>query len=163
VILVRHAKSVVDPTTPPAEWALADGAREAAAALGRHLHGTRVIASTEAKAIATGEALGLGPVVTSADLCEVARPWYDDADALTRDAQRWFGGDDVDGWETFADAVARFGRALDGQSVVVTHGTVMTAWIAAQELVKDPFAFWRDLRMPDAWEVGRTLERCPVS
>ncbi len=33
MILVRHAKSVVDATVPAADWVLADGAREAAADL----------------------------------------------------------------------------------------------------------------------------------
>jgi hypothetical protein len=122
-----------------------------------------VLASTERKAIDTAEALALGHVTTSPAFCEVTRPWYDDADALAGDAQRWFAGEAVDGWEPFVDAVARFGRGLDGQSVVVTHGTVMTAWLLSQRIVKDAFAFWRDLRMPDAWEVGRTLERCPPS
>jgi len=163
VILVRHAKSVVDATVPPEDWALADGAREAAAELGRHLRGARVLASTERKAIETAEALGLGAVTTSEAFCEVTRPWYDDGDAMALDAQRWFAGATVEGWEPFAAAVDRFGRGVDGQSVVVTHGTVMTAWLLSQGAVKDAFAFWRDLRMPDAWELGPTLMRCPTS
>ncbi|HVV35158.1 MAG TPA: histidine phosphatase family protein [Acidimicrobiales bacterium] len=161
MILVRHAKPLVDPTIPPAEWDLADGAREAATELGSRLRGTRVLASTERKAIATAEALGLGPVRTSEAFCEVGRPWYDDGDAMARDAQRWFAGERVDGWEPFADAVHRFGSAVDGQSVVVTHGTVMTAWLLSRGVLTEPFAFWRDLRMPDAWELGPTLMRCP--
>jgi broad specificity phosphatase PhoE len=163
VILVRHAKPKVDATVPPADWALADGAREAAAEVGRHLRGTRVVASTERKAIETAEALGLGPVTTSDAFCEVTRPWYDDGDAMARDAQRWFGGETVDGWEPFETAVDRFAAGVLTDAVIVTHGTVMTAWLLSASFVTDPFAFWRDLRMPDAWELGRTLIRCPQS
>ncbi|MEY2473738.1 MAG: hypothetical protein QOK28_3067 [Actinomycetota bacterium] len=163
MILVRHAKSVVEPTVAPADWALAEGAHEAAAELGRHLRGARVLASTERKAIETAEALGVGPATTSEAFCEVTRPWYDDGDAMARDAQRWFAGETVDGWERFEAAVDRFAAGVLTDAVIVTHGTVMTAWLLSASFVTDPFAFWRDLRMPDAWEVGRNLTRCPTS
>lgn len=163
MVFVRHAKSVVDPTVPPADWALADGAREAAAELGRHLHGSRVLASTERKAIDTAGALGLGPVTTSDAFCEVTRPWYDDGAALTRDVERWFAGDTMSGWEPLDAAVDRFAAGVVTDAIIVTHGTVMTAWLLSAGLVTDPFAFWSGLRMPDAWEVGPTLARCPTS
>ena len=162
MILVRHAKPIVDPSVAPAEWALAPGAHAAAAELGRHLRGQTVVASTERKAIDTAAALGLGPVTTSAAFCEVDRPWYDDAADMVRDAARWFAGETLAGWEPFADGVGRFGQSIGDADVVVTHGTVMTAWLMSLGLVDDPFAFWSDLRMPDAWEVGPKLVRCPT-
>lgn len=164
MILVRHAKSVVDPGTPAAEWALAPDARKAAEQLGRSLTGTRVVASTEPKAIHTAEALGLGPVAPVAALCEVPRPFYDDPTELQDTIAAWFAGAAVDGWERRDDAQRRFGHAIerlgDDGLIVVTHGTVMTAWLQSRGLVDDALAFWSDLRMPDAWTLSPTLTRC---
>jgi broad specificity phosphatase PhoE len=168
VILVRHAKSVVDATTPPHEWGLADGATVAAAELGRQLPTpATVLTSSEPKTVATAEALGLGRPEVSDAFREVTRPWYGEPDGLERAAATWFGGESVDGWETRADAVGRFEAGLGAREreglVVVTHGTVMTAWLASIGALDDAFGFWRDLRMPDAWELGPTLMRCPTS
>lgn len=159
MILVRHARSEVLASVPAAEWVLSEDGRAAAADLGRRLatpSGVRVMASTEPKAIDTATAFSLGPVTTSETFCEVERPWYDDGEGLARDAQRWFAGEAVAGWDSLAGAIERFGRGLEecGDSVVVvTHGTVMTAWLASIGATSDPFAFWQDLRMPDAWQV----------
>jgi broad specificity phosphatase PhoE len=168
VILVRHAKPVLDAAIPPANWRLSVEGSEAAELLGRDLvlpATYTIVASTERKAIETGAALTRSPVGTSAAFCEVARPWYDDPSALERHVAEWFAGAAVDGWEPHANAVARFARGIDERDrdnlIIVTHGTVMTAWLVSVGLVDDPMAFWLDLRMPDAWEVGPTLMRCP--
>ena len=168
MILIRHARSVVDPATPAADWSLAPGAVESAAELGQHLQATTLIASTERKAIDTAAALGLGPVLVSEAFCEVTRPFYDDPNGLDETVARWFAGETVDGWEPHAEAVTRFAGGLaehagDGL-VVVTHGTVMTAWLASTGAVTDPMAFWRDLRMPDAFAVGDgSVQRYPAA
>lgn len=164
MILVRHAKSVVDPTAPAAEWGLAPGATEAAEQLGRVLTASRVVASTEPKAIGTGAALGLGPVESFAAFCEVTRPFYDDPTGLEQAVAAWFAGQDVDGWERRDHAVRRFTDGIDQLDeeglVVVTHGTVMTAWLQSRGLVDDALGFWSQLRMPDAWALSPTLTRC---
>lgn len=166
MILVRHAKSIVVPAVPAAQWELAPDAAAAAAALGARLSGvTTVVSSDESKAMATAAALGLGDPTPDDEFREVTRPFYDDADELTRAVAAWFAGTVVPGWETFADAVGRFDHGLGWHApeglVVVTHGTVMTAWLQARGLLDDAFAFWRDLRMPDAWTLSPTLTRCP--
>ena len=158
MIVIRHARSVVDASVPPEDWELAPDAPAAAAELGQHLRAKTIIASDERKAIDTAVALGIGLIGTYAAFREVTRPWYGDAAGLAQAAARWFAGEGVDGWEPFADAVARFGRGIemldpDGL-IVVTHGTVMTAWLTSVGAIEDAFAFWSDLRMPDAWQVA---------
>jgi broad specificity phosphatase PhoE len=168
VILVRHAKSAVDPTTPAAQWALSDEGVDGATELGRHLKGTTVVASTERKAIETAAALGPVAVTTSPAFCEVERPWYNGESELRHYVADWFSGTPVKGWESRGDAIARFARGIeefdpDGL-VIVTHGTVMTAWLSSIGAVDDALAFWSDLRMPDAWELaGGGVQRYPAA
>ena len=158
MFLVRHARPIVDPSQPPAEWALSQEGTDAASHLGRLL-GTAatVVSSTEAKAIATAAALDLGEVTVDAALGEVSRPWYEDGKLLRRDVETWFAGDDVEGWESRATAVERFNQALRQAEpeglVVVTHGTVMTAWLQEFGAVSNALRFWTNLRQPDAWRV----------
>jgi broad specificity phosphatase PhoE len=170
-MLVRHAKPVVDTSVPAAEWALSAEGRAAAAELGRQLvlpAASVIVTSTEPKAIETGAALTRSPVATSVAFCEVTRPFYDAPGELERHVAEWFAGETVDGWEPRSHAVARFARGVAERNhehlVVVTHGTVMTAWLASMELVDDPLGFWRDLRMPDAWSVERRgVQRYPAA
>ncbi len=51
---------------------------------------------------------------------------------------------------------ARFDSAiteLGDNAVVVSHGTVMSAWLSQQIPGLDAVGFWEDLQMPDAWLV----------
>ena len=46
--------------------------------------------------------------------------------------------------------------------VVVSHGVLLTTWLDHVGVLNDPFAFWSDLRTPDAWELDleeKSLER----
>jgi broad specificity phosphatase PhoE len=62
----------------------------------------------------------------------------------------------VFGEETAAQALVRFTRAVErvlaahpeGDVVVVTHGTVMTLYLAAVAAI-EPLPFWRGLALPD--------------
>lgn len=71
----------------------------------------------------------------------------------------------VAGWESLDDAAARFGSAiadLGESSIVVSHGTIMSAWLSEQIDDLDAVSFWDELQMPDAWLVdldNRTLHR----
>jgi hypothetical protein len=51
------------------------------------------------------------------------------------------------------------GPISDHDLVVVTHGTVMAAWLQLSGLVENGFAFWSELRQPDAWEVDLARRR----
>jgi hypothetical protein len=46
--------------------------------------------------------------------------------------------------------------------VVVSHGLLLTTWLEHEIGLDDPFSFWSNLRMPDAWELSpeeRSLTR----
>lgn len=165
MIVVRHARPAFVAGVAPQDWELSPEGVVAAAQLGQRLTANQVYASTEVKAIDTATALDLGPVRTSDAFCEVERPFYDDRGELEEAVAAWFEGDVIDGWEPREEAASRFSDEVfrlgpDGL-LVVTHGTVLTAHLQSLGLVKDAFAFRTDLRMPDAWEVGPTLKRCP--
>jgi broad specificity phosphatase PhoE len=125
-----------------------------------------LFSSTESKALATSEALEIGLEVMAADeLREVGKPWFDDEADLHRAAAAYLGGEVLLGWELLAAAVARFCRVIDQldsqrDAVVVTHGMVMTAWLAAIGLVADGYRFWLRLTQPDAWEVSLMIGGC---
>jgi broad specificity phosphatase PhoE len=91
-------------------------------------------------------------------------------------AARYVAGEAVAGWEPQANAAARVDAALrdaagDGAVTVaaVSHGRVLTLWLAAVGALPDPAAFWGGLRYPDAWALdvepgagGWTIHRAPV-
>jgi broad specificity phosphatase PhoE len=163
LVLVRHGRPEVTEGALPPAWPLSDASRQAISGLGRRLtvdRGAVLVSSTEPKALATAEALELGLEVIAADeLREVAKPWFEDEADLHRAAAAYFGGEVLLGWEPLAAAVARFRRVIDQldsqhDSVVVTHGMVMTAWLASIGVVADGYRFWLRLTQPDAWEVS---------
>lgn len=118
-----------------------------------------VVATTEQKAVDTTEALGIDtPVRTTTDLGEVAKPWFDDSADHHSAAQAYLRAQPLPGWKPIEAAVSRFQRALDehlgdADVVAITHGTVMSAWLAAAGVVADSPSFWSQLRLPDGWEI----------
>jgi broad specificity phosphatase PhoE len=143
----------------PGAWALSEDGVAEARRLGRLVRSvgvTTVVSSTERKAVATAEALGLGAVRTDERLCEVVRPWYEDEGSFRVAVHGFLSGDLTFGGESCAEAGARFDSAvvdLVGGAVVVSHGTVMSAWLRLRIPGFDPVGFWEQLRMPDAWLV----------
>ena len=162
LILVRHARPVLQHGLPPSEWPLDNGSASDITRLAsgfEPLNDPIVVSSTERKAIETAEALGLGPALPSAAFDEVTRPWFDDRSELEEAMARYFAGAPLSGWEPLAEATARFERGVhdlaEGDAVVVTHGTVMSAWLSASGRIADAIAFWSSLRMPDALSMTR--------
>ena len=46
--------------------------------------------------------------------------------------------------------------------MVVSHGVLLTTWLAQHGGARRPVSFWSDLRTPDAWELDleeKSLER----
>lgn len=68
---------------------------------------------------------------------------------------KFFARPTIEGWELQADARARFEAVVNehGRAIYVTHGTVMTLYLASVEPTLDATRFWTDLRIPDAWEL----------
>lgn len=159
--LVRHARPVKVGQNPE-DWRLSDGGAVAGGRLGVSLlaalgrPGPSVVASNEPKAIETAESLSLGAVTADERFGEVRRPWYADEAAFESDVGEYLRGAAISGWEPLDRSVARFDAAISElrrPAVVVSHGTVMSAWLADRIPGFDPVPFWQSLTMPDAWAV----------
>lgn len=166
LILVRHSTPEIIRDVPPRLWHLSAEGRVRAQAFAGRLEpcgATHVFTSAEPKAFETAQALGSawGLEVEAVDgLQEHARP---EARILSREAfdatiRDLFArpGDLVFGSETADRARRRFTHALmrlvartTGDLPVVTHGTVMTLFVA-QVTGVEPFAFWKRQEMPFA-------------
>lgn len=170
LVLIRHGRPELIEGVPPSTWRLADQSYDDVRRLSTRLgfvDRPLLLASTEPKAIETAEALGLGPVRSSGSFDEVRKPWYDDAAGHYDATASYLAGETPAGWERLDEAVKRFDDGLHGavkygDLVVVSHGTVMSAWLGSTDATADPFKFWTELKMPDAWEVdleARTVWR----
>ncbi|HET7856663.1 MAG TPA: histidine phosphatase family protein [Gaiellaceae bacterium] len=165
MLLVRHSAPHLDPSVPSEEWRLSEEGRLRCRALADRLaeHRPRaLVSSTEPKARETAELIAptLGLDVQLLD-------------GLRESARRtvgWLGPDEIDGGirelferrdevvfgeESASSALARFEAAVDplpDASVVVTHGTVLSLYVAART-GRDPYELWRSLDLPDVVEV----------
>lgn len=167
IYFVRHSQPAISADQERQNWALSAPGQRLAADLGAHMKaviegGARPIgvwSSAELKAQETAELLGLGPVTTDERLGEVTKPWYQSADDHQAAVEGYLSGDQHDGWEARADAVARFDAALANighrDAVVVTHGTVLALWLGQQIPGFDAVDFWLNLDMPHAYRFDR--------
>lgn len=147
LILVRHGRTVRDPSLLPSEWPLQDA--DSCRALARLLPEGSMVVSDEPKALGTARALGRGFRV-DARLREVGRPFTADSGAFEEEVAAYLRGEHVEGWEPQSKALGRFSEAATG--IVVSHGTIMSLYVGAVTGA-DPFNLWKGLEMPDAWEV----------
>jgi broad specificity phosphatase PhoE len=165
LVLVRHAFPAIDPGQPAHQWPLSDEGRRRCRPLAQQLavyNPQQVLTSTEVKAVETGslvaQFLGL-PCSALKDLHEHERlgvPYVGQA-AFEAQIAEFFANPDrlVFGQETARQAYQRYAQAIDralrqyaGQNLVlVSHGTVMTLWLA-QAVGLDPFPFWKRLGLP---------------
>ena len=165
LILVRHSLPVITGEQPASRWQLSEEGRrrcERLAGLLAAHHPSAIVTSMEPKAIETGQVAGerLGiPVEAASNLHEHERPGTD-LDTLERfqakvarlleHPSEW-----VFGAETGDQARERFSAAVDdamkqhpaGNVVIVTHGTVMTLFVARVAGI-DPVPFWKGLGLP---------------
>ena len=145
LVLVRHAQVRLDPELPPRLWELTAEGRAAAERLAQlpvFVGVAAVVTSPEPKARATAE-----PIATAAgvelrveqDLREAERGPAPVADRARFVAQvdAWLGGAPVPGWESVDAAaarivacVARLLGELTGDVVLVSHGTVLSLYLA---------------------------------
>lgn len=172
VVLVRHAQPLVVDGTPADQWPLTDEGRHDAAALGRRLAdgptSTIVYTSPERKARETA-ALALPSIAAHVreQLSEVKRPWYAKSDQFADAVANYLSGEVVAGWERREDVIDRLAwlkadSTPSERMVIVSHGVLLTTWLHYEIGLEDPFRFWSNLRMPDAWELGpeeKSLER----
>jgi broad specificity phosphatase PhoE len=172
LVLVRHAEPLVAADVPGERWLLTDKGKEDARSLGARIaerfSPRSIWTSPETRAHETARLVCPAvPLFVREELSEVKKPWYPSADEHAKAVSRFFRGESVDGWESRADAVARLSK-LKGEAgsseqvILVTHGVILTSWLVHEIGLDDPFSFWSNLRVPDAWELdveGGSLQR----
>ena len=165
LVLVKHAMPEIEPDKPASSWRLGELGRHRSDLLAARLRGfspQAVWSSREPKAIETAEtvasAFGI-PASTLAGLEEHDRsnvPFFETMDEFERAVEHFFREPDrlVLGTETAEQALERFTIAIDqiisaghADSVVVTHGTVMTLYAARVAGVRQ-MCFWSRLGLP---------------
>lgn len=160
LLLVKHSLPQIERSRPASEWHLGEKGRRRCGPLAELLarHSPQALAaSTEPKARETAELLGarLGLEAKLSDgLREHARvsvPFVE-PEELDRRVAEFFARPDelMFGEETANQALARFSDAvgpLRGTTVAVTHGTVISLYVAALTGV-DGFELWCRLGLP---------------
>ena len=164
LILIKHAKPVVNPDVPSDEWGLGDEGRERAAKMVDTLRPyeiTALASSTEPKAKQTADVIasGLGCGVREVEgLHEHDRrnvPHMDTREFISAVAQFFrhprrlvLGGETAEqAYKRFADAVDGVIEAATGDVAIVTHGTVI-ALFANRRAHEDAFMLWRKMGLP---------------
>ncbi len=165
LLLVRHSAPQIDPEAPSEDWPLSEEGRRRCGPLAERLTAhapLALLASTEPKARETAELIApvLGLDVQLSDgLRETARRtvgWLT-PEAFEHSIRELFErpAEVVFGEESARAALDRFERAvadLPDPAVVVSHGTVMSLYVAART-GRDPLELWRALELPDVVEV----------
>lgn len=174
LVLVRHARPIVDLTIPSEKWVLSKEGLAAAGKLGLFLQvdcGGQIWSSEETKAMQTASQIAkvVGTdVATDVRLGEVYRPWAGDPATYRELALNYLRGVDQEGWEPRSKSLGRFTEVIDellgkhdGQRlIVVAHGLVTSLYIAStnarwpqRDGPIDAIEFWSALQMPDAWRI----------
>lgn len=170
LIIIRHSLTELDADVPSAHWILSAAGRRRCMGLARELlpyQLQRLFTSHEAKAQQTASLVAQElelPIMIAGGLHEQERHSVSTstADEFRAGIKALFSQPDelVFGDETAIAAALRFSLALNwildghpGQSLgVVTHGTVMTLWLARTCGPKidrfAPFQFWERLGLP---------------
>ena len=166
LVLVRHSLPEYVVGLPASEWQLSDEGRRRCGRLADRLAAydlAAVVTSTEPKAVETGQivadSLSL-PLETALGLHEHERGVVTstgDQGAFQEQVRRLFEHPDelIFGTETANHAHARFATTVaavieqhpHGNLAIVTHGTVMTLFIARSAGL-DPVPFWKSLGLP---------------
>ena len=165
LVLVKHSMPEIEPDKPASAWKLSKAGRRRAGLLAARLKefSPAVIRSSrESKAIETAEIVANDhgvPVEIVDGLEEHHRenvPFLSSKEEFEEAVERLFRCPDelVLGTETANQARDRFTAALDKvigvghtDSIVVTHGTVMTLYVASIAGVQ-MMSFWRRLGLP---------------
>lgn len=182
VLLVRHAEPHIDIERPAAEWALTPRGVASAQRLAAVLMAsapTRIVASPERKAVETARILGgalaipvdrddrlseqgaeAGQFLTDyAEFRALVRSHFDHPDEVVmRQESSHAAG------QRFDDVV-RAQLASGDHLVIVSHGRIMSSWLAAVTGAS-AWQVWSELRLPDLLEVdldAGTFHPVPMS
>ena len=166
LLLVRHSVPEIRREVPAAQWRLSEAGVARAAAFATQVDpGTaRVVCSSqEPKAFETARALAAAWELEAEPVRGLQEHERPDAQMLSRDqfesrirdlfarpSEPVFGRETADhARRRFTLAVMRIITRAPDDVVVVSHGTVMTLFVAEAAGV-DPFTFWKKLDMPCA-------------
>ena len=165
LVLVKHSMPEIEPDKPASAWNLGEVGRRRSMLLAvrlREFNPALVWSSREPKAIETAEIVAndLGVPVKIADGLEEHHrenvPFLPSKEEFEEAVERFFRCPDrlVLGTETaeqsrerFFDAIEKVLEAAHADSIVVTHGTVMTLFAASVGGVQT-MDFWRRLGLP---------------
>ena len=165
LVLVKHSMPEIERDKPASAWKLGEVGRRRARLLAdrlREFNPAVIWSSREPKAIETAELVAgeLGVPVKIADGLEEHHrdnaPFLSSKEEFEESVERFFLSPDrlVLGTETANQAHDRFAAAIDevidgeqADSIVVTHGTVMTLYMASVAGVQR-MDFWRRLGLP---------------
>ena len=165
LVLVKHSMPDIDPDRPASAWGLSDIGRRRSETLASRLmdFAPEVIwSSREPKAVETADIVSGAfevPVEVAAGLEERHRdnvPYLPSVDEFDNSIEQLFDNPDelVLGTETARQALYRLTAAINdvietGQkdSIVVTHGTVISLFVAKVAGVR-PICLWRRLGVP---------------
>jgi broad specificity phosphatase PhoE len=163
VLLVRHAEPLPSGETAGAESPLSEKGRIEASALGScFADGPLAVVWTSPERRACETAALSFPSVAAevrSQLSEVNKPWYASSDEHADSVAKYLRGEVVAGWEPREAVIDRIAQLKVGfgsfdSIVLVSHGLLITTWLDHEIGVDDPFSFWSNLRMPDAWELN---------
>jgi broad specificity phosphatase PhoE len=166
LILVRHSNSQIVEHLPAHEWHLSEEGRARCKLLAERLSVHKpelVVASVEPKATETGQLVAGHlklPFENALNLHEHERSQvpYRSQEIFEASVHEFFAQPDelVFGDETAEQAYSRFASAVEKvveshpkkTIALITHGTVMTLFIARRNPQIDAFDFWKRLDMP---------------
>jgi len=180
LILIKHARPLVDPAVSSEQWRLSDEGRERCRLLAEALRGydfPTIVSSTEPKAVETAHLLAdaLGrphrsaagleehdrrhvPHMDSREFISLVALFFKQADRLV------LGGESADAaYDRFAAAVDAVIAAEPAERdvAVVSHGTVVSLF-AQRRAGQDPFTLWRKMGLPSfavfELSTGKVLE-----
>ena len=165
LILVRHSQPEIEHDKPASIWKLSRTGRSRCELLSARLRGFNpgvIWCSKEPKALETAQivanALGV-PIRIAEGLEEHHRSnvsFFPTKNEFEEAVERFYRAPDqlVLGTETAQQALGRISAAIDGvikaepaDSIIVTHGTVLTLYVASATGVR-PICFWRRLGLP---------------
>jgi broad specificity phosphatase PhoE len=165
LVLVRHSLPSIRADAPAVDWPLSPEGAERARLFARSLAPTTssVYTSREPKAVETAAILAESWNAESRQVDGLQEHARSEVRLLTRDrfeakirdlfdrpADLVFGSETAEAARRrFTFAVLRLISSSQGDVVVVTHGTVMSLFVAAATGV-DAFGFWKRLEMPCA-------------
>jgi broad specificity phosphatase PhoE len=163
-LILRHAETIKDPNSHPKDWQLTPDALEKIneyILLGKFSNLTKIISSSEPKAVATGkpiaEYLKL-PILEMEEFVEVKREkkfFTDEEFLIQKEKELYKRNEKVNGVESGNGAIARFKTGIEKieqkyaeeNILIITHGTIMTLFLADRKNdFSNIFMDWKNLK-----------------